>query len=137
MKILVLSFFLFPFSFLFSQGNLQFNKVWNLKYTVAAPNNANTTVGTITVPANKVWKIESASISIVAGLNYNSEKVNLYVDGHLLVLGGGTSTTNAQIYSACPLWLSSGIYPIIVANWVGSPYTTISSLSVIEFNIIP
>jgi len=56
MKILLLSFFLLPFSFLYSQGNLQFNQV---KLVGDAPS---------TVPAEKVWKIESATLSIKDGI---------------------------------------------------------------------
>jgi hypothetical protein len=56
MKILILSFFLVLCSLLYSQGNLQFNQV---KLVGDAP---------LTVPTEKVWKIESATLSIKDGI---------------------------------------------------------------------
>jgi len=52
MKILLLSIFILPFFFLFSQGNLQFNQVVNLN-----------SGSTYTVPTGKVFKIESISFN--------------------------------------------------------------------------
>ena len=56
MKILILSFFLVLCSLIYSQGNLQFNQV---KLVGDAP---------LTVPTEKVWKIESATLSIKDGI---------------------------------------------------------------------
>ncbi len=137
MKILSLLLFVFCFSGIQAQGNLQFNRVVNLKYSVACNNSSNTTVGNITVPTDKVWKIESASISALSGWYRSIDLLNLYLDGHMLVQGGGNLSTSSPTYSSCPVWLSSGTYPVIVANYTGSSYTTVSSLSIIEFNVIP
>ena len=137
MKILSLLLFIFCFSGIQAQGNLQFNRVVNLKYSVACNNSANTTVGIITVPTDKVWKIESASVSALSGWYRSIDLLNLYLDGHMLVQGGGNLSTSSPTYSSCPVWLSAGTYPVIVANYTGSSYTAVSSLSIIEFNVIP
>jgi len=111
MKILILSFFLLPFSFLFSQGNLQFNQV--LTY-----NGSLTTSAIWTVPVGKVWKIESV----------------------LMVNMGGTSTFKVNnttvLYNGLPsqpIWLKAGDYCQFSMSQAGNGYF----LSIIEFNIIP
>jgi hypothetical protein len=137
MKILFLIIFFLTSLEMFAQGNLQFNRVVNLKYSVACNTSANTTVATVTVPTDKVWKIESASISALSGWFRSIDLLNLYVDSHMLVQGGGNLSTSSPTYSSCPVWLSAGTYPVIVANYTGSSYTAVSSLSIIEFNVVP
>ena len=60
MKHTLFCFFLFPI-LLQAQGNLQFNKVINLKYKICGGFNQTCTTPEIyfdTVPSGKVWKIE-------------------------------------------------------------------------------
>ena len=48
----------------YGQGNLQFNQVINIQFTKRLPYNTGGGADTlITVPAGKIWKIESAGSS--------------------------------------------------------------------------
>jgi len=111
MKILILSFFLIPFSFLFSQGNLQFNQVLIVDAT---------TSGTaVNVPTGKVWKIESVAFtSNSAYFQINWGGLNYFL------------LNNSSGYSNLPFWLPSGA----AVSFVGS---TNGKVSVIEFNVVP
>jgi hypothetical protein len=136
MKILSLLLFVFCFSGIQAQGNLQFNRVINLKNTANVPLNSTSTIATLNVPTDKVWKIESASIN--SGIAPNSyifrDKLHLYVDSHLII---GTDPATLTSLNGCPLWLSSGTYPLIISNMIGSNMPCSTSLSIIEFNITP
>jgi hypothetical protein len=135
MKILFFLLLFFSLSGIHAQGNLQFNRVINLKYTAVCSSSVNTNVASITVPADKVWKIESASIC--QNLPYYSirDNTSLYIDGQLLVQN--TNPSNLFIFSSCPIWLSPGTYPLIVSNANTSSFAVLTSLSIIEFNVVP
>ena len=81
MKILILSFFLVLCSLLYSQGNLQFNQV---KLVGDAP---------LTVPAEKVWKIESATLSIKDGIRVPPR----FIIGTDTIVMGYESYTTSQL----------------------------------------
>jgi hypothetical protein len=125
MKILILSFFLLPFSFLFSQGNLQFNQVLTYGGTLNAglisTNNGNYQYSSpaYTVPSGKVWKIES-----VMSVNSIHMIVNNLAVGNM---GSGQSPT-------FPLWLKAG--DVLRFAYSSSSANTYF-FSGIEFNIIP
>ncbi len=119
---------------LVAQGNLQFNQV---KLVTA----------TETVPAGKVWKIESVIYNIPSGSNtyqtgnygdcsasdYN--RSSIIVDGTPTKIGQGTtplgysSGSYTHTYTILPLWLPAG------ATLSGGLCS--NKISVIEFNIIP
>ena len=130
MKILILSFFLLTFSFLFSQGNLQFNQV-KLVSTVE------------TVPVGKLWKIESIlySTPIVANGNATiafsvSSDASILINGTSAVTRSSRGVNSSQgggYYAVwditLPIWLPAG-------STIGSS-AGVNSISIIEFNIIP
>jgi hypothetical protein len=112
-----------------AQGNLQFNQV--------------ILVSSIqTVPANKVWKIENASLSITTNITFSLTDQISSGDGKrmasftYLINGttnyGGMGTTNSSFNSppdhVFPFWLPAGT--TLAAG------TNVNYLSVIEFNII-
>jgi hypothetical protein len=152
MKILFLSFFLVPFSFLFAQGNLQFNQVYNLNYSgTQTPTAGVPTVtfqnASISVPAGKVWKIESANVT-------TQQSISTGYLLHPIVNGGGTflmlnniviannlgTTMNYDKFTCFPFWLPAGTYPVKLVGQYPNDYgawTAYSNISVIEFNIIP
>lgn len=116
----------------YSQGNLQFNKVINI--------NLSTSDTTLTVPTNKVWKIESA------GFNENMRPTNgcqikLYLQNYFLFGSqSDLSTTTLALFSNFPIWLSTGDYQLYVRymNCNGNSIPGVSSsVSIIEFNIVP
>ena len=122
---LIFTFFLFiGISQLWGQGNLQFNQLLNLEVTCCSPTS-------YTVPAGKVWKIESA---VSANQYYPVRITNINgrsLNGHIC------KDANA----------SYGVFPIVLPFWV-APNTVIQFntgsnngekgyVSIIEFNIIP
>jgi hypothetical protein len=124
MKFIFSLFLIFGVSQLWSQGNLQFNQILNLEVTCCSPTS-------YTVPAGKVWKIESA---VSANQYYPVRITNMNgrsLNGHIC------KDANS----------SYGVFPIVLPFWV-APSTVIQFntgsnngekgyVSIIEFNIIP
>ena len=133
MKILILSFFLLPFSFLFSQGNLQFNQVLTFTGSIGVTGPGAVSSPIQTVPTGKVWKIESvggsasnqSSSNVRFGIQINSGISMVY--WHTLV-----------DQNICPIWLKASDN---LQFYYYSPLSTAQScsyvISVVEFNIIP
>ncbi|MDG1428407.1 MAG: hypothetical protein P8H56_09350 [Crocinitomicaceae bacterium] len=95
----------------FAQGNLQFNQVLVLDATPAG--------NLVTVPADKVWKIESVALS-----NNNA---------YFQIQWGGLNyfvLNNSSPYANLPFWLPSNESISLVAN-------VNSKVSIIEFNVVP
>ncbi|MDP4867136.1 MAG: hypothetical protein NWQ47_08305 [Crocinitomicaceae bacterium] len=122
MKILILSFFLLPFSFLFSQGNLQFNQV--VSGAGILGNNGVSTI--LTVPADKVWKIES-----VNGWADSGSRTGLTINNVSTLISSATF----------PIWLKAGdTFRLTVFTNPGTGYAygpLNYYYSIIEFNIVP
>jgi hypothetical protein len=115
----------------FGQGNLQFNQV--VKQTFSTTSTSTFIVGTITVPAGKVWKVESCGF------------VQQFVSGAEGVLGSSLNQVvlgSHAIYYLnnpglvyLPLWLPTGTYQVSANTGVAG--TKIISISAIEFNVVP
>ncbi len=132
--ILVFSFLLIAaVTNLYAQGNLQFNQV---KLVTTAQ----------TVPAGKVWKIESVIYNIpedqssyqlnTGGCSItNYRSTSIVVDGTPTKVGQGTTTAAysnlayTHSYTPLPIWLPEGT--------TLSGGTCLNKVSVIEFNIVP
>jgi hypothetical protein len=129
MKYIVVLFFALLFNEAHAQGNLQFNQVVTVSTT------------SMTVPAGKVWKVESYSESEVTfNSNYSSGCVNVnyhrplvinnnnyYFFGNMATASSGANyiTTGNKL----PIWLKSGDQIRTVCS---SDFA-----SAIEFNIVP
>jgi len=115
-KIFVLAALLFAFNMAtHAQGNLQFNKV----ISGAANIGANTSMGLMTVPIGKVWKLEA--------VNSFSSNNPSYIE----INGVDVSSQAAWCF---PFWLSAGS----TFDLVASPYAPLQSqYSIIEYNIVP
>ena len=120
-----------------AQGNLQFNQVKNVEITgTTLPNttqigNPISTLGSITIPIGKVWKIES-----VTGIK-NGQESNDIFGTHVRVLIGNHKAlvSPGDEIIMFPIWLSAGNYPIKAGS---NPLDSlIISISAIEFNIVP
>jgi hypothetical protein len=117
-----------------AQGNLQFNQVIRLSYTgFIASNAAPVSAGSITVPANKVWKIESGS---AIDTKLYTVPFSLTVDGQL-IYSGHSSGSSMPFYASPPIWLSAGTYNVSVALVTGFNYNFVAKISALEFNITP
>jgi len=119
----------------FGQGNLQFNQVRLISTSQ-------------TVPAGKVWKVESALISNIltpaaTQSHMNTNGAYMLVNGNSIAVSGtyaswgtpavtwnasGTMTTSGGL-TTFPLWLPAGT--TLAAS------TNVTYLSVMEFNITP
>ena len=122
MKILILSFFLVLCSLLYSQGNLQFNQVLSGSGTLG--NNGAST--TLTVPADKVWKIES-----VNGWADSGSRPGLTINGVSTLISTATF----------PIWLKAGdtFRLTVLSNpSSGNAFGPLNYYySIIEFDIVP
>ena len=134
MKVLFFfTFFMLWFTPFFAQGNLQFNQV---KLVTALE----------TVPAGKVWKVESVIYNISqTASGYQStnggcsqayyESTAIEIAGTPTKVGQGTQ---AASYSSLAYTHSYTILPIwIPAGTTLSGGVCLNKISVIEFNIIP
>ena len=146
MKKLILISFLFISIGIYSQGNLQFNRVINLEYTQNLNGNAETLLESITLEENKVWKVVSASITegdFQRGgipLYRTSNDVGLFINKTKIYAAWGSLATTISNQSVrMPIWISSGSgTKNILAYMVNAninPYTI--SISIIEFNVVP
>ena len=117
-----------------AQGNLQFNQVINQTHSGALTSTPQI-LGTITVPAGKVWKVEAVSFTY-AGTYYASGGSGFwaYIGDYIVYDGytGGYSNMN----SSFPLWLKPGTYDVIGRANTSYPNGRIA-ISAIEFNVIP
>lgn len=121
-----------------AQGNLQFNRVVRESYTGVSAANATAgaaiVAGTITVPANKVWKIESGSV--VKTPTLNPFYMSLNIDGQTLYYSNGAS--GYVVFNSTPIWLNEGTYEVTVSNtYTQGSIAFIAKISAIEFNIVP
>ncbi|MEY3049641.1 MAG: hypothetical protein RL365_1679 [Bacteroidota bacterium] len=139
MKTFFLSIAVFIIHLSVAQGNLQFNQVilWKLNSQSLYPNNNDYEIqGTLTVPQNKVWRIDAASY------NAATTSYDLTLDNFLL-FARKTSSGGGLIYHQdieFPIWLPSGTYNYL-ARWYcancGVQTYAGSSVSIVEFNVIP
>ncbi len=125
---------IFLYTGAFTQGNLQFNQV---KLVTALE----------TVPAGKVWKIESVIYNIAEGSTTyqtgNYGNCNTNDNNSAAIVVAGTPTKVGQ--GTSPLGYSSGSYVhsyTILPIWLPAGTTLsggicLNKISVIEFNIIP
>jgi|LakMenEpi03Aug12_release.lakeMendotaPanAssembly.Ray.scaffolds.fasta_scaffold1431834_1 hypothetical protein len=106
-----------------AQGNLQFNQVLYLSSTFPSNNN----IGT--VPAGKVWKIESVgggSTGFTPWFRINGVNAGYFI----------FNTTNAQMaFNSCrlPMWFPAGTAIGFGSNEGGS----VIWFSIVEFNVVP
>ena len=128
-KTLILLFVLLPFSLLINaQGNLEYNKVKLVTINGSYPYQYQYDQ-VFTVPAGKVWKIESA---IVGYYQYGSP--TMYLDNQLIYQTGLAN----KIF---PIWLPSGSYTLslfcVSCNGSSGPGNLKGSISAIEYNEVP
>jgi hypothetical protein len=118
MKSLLFLLIFICFGALKAQGNLQFNQVINMPFT-----GTNTTP--VSVPAGKVWKIESCMLNTPS----NNYAYMLYNGVYYNMRQQLSSAHNVNF----PFWLASGTSVTFGGNGGG----TGGMLSILEFNIVP
>jgi hypothetical protein len=147
-KSVSLSVFLFLFAALANrsaaQGNLQFNavKYYTLSVTQPASGNYQESSQTITVPAGKVWKIESAlGGQFVPGTNQTTVNGSamILLDGRVLFQTNTGTSVLTVTNPSTPFWLPAGTYTLTIKSptSVGTTAQFLGSVSILEFNIVP
>lgn len=136
MKInLALLFFSFVLVQLSAQSELEFNQAKFLEFDGATGvDNYN---ATITVPAGKIWKIESASVNAIDNngfLNTSSSYGYITLNGTVITNIETGSLTFAQ-HPAYPIWLPSGTYNLMIVQVACSVCNTQAFISALEFNV--
>jgi len=129
-----LSMLFFSFALgIWSQGNLQFNQV--VTYTGSGSGSFSYNSPTWTVPAGKVWKVESASPNLGNAAVTRAVNVNSGVDWGSYRL---TSSGQDLSVSPFPIWLKAGDQVQLHASGNCCSTTNFSyAISVVEFNIVP
>lgn len=102
-----------------AQGNLQFNQIILLDIASGATQ-------AITVPANKVWKIESVGTGTSSNPNVDLRNSSAVSIAHFASMTGTGAT------AAFPFWLPAGFSGSFI-NFNSAR----SCISIIEFNVIP
>ena len=116
-----------------AQGNLQFNQV--VTYTGTGSGSFSYTSPTWTVPAGKVWKIESASPSLANSAV--TRKINVEAGGGWGTFALTTASTETTI-NPFPIWLKAGDQvQLQAAGNCCSTTTFYYAISILEFNIVP
>ncbi len=90
-----------------------------------------------TVPAGKVWKVESAMLTGNLGINtgttsYQTQSAIIRVDGqniNLMHTFGNSYGVQFQELTRLPMWLPAGT--------TLEPSTNIGKISIIEFTVVP
>lgn len=117
-----------------AQSNLVFNQVKNIFGTTSIVNSTisiSNQHGNIFIPAGKVLKIESATLSFNGILSQN---VSLLIGNHV-VYSGSSFSGGVNIF---PFWLSEGSYAVEMAvSGNGINQSIKYSISGIEFNVLP
>jgi hypothetical protein len=121
-----------------AQGNLQFNQVIFLEKSIVLPANISSsfTEQSITVPAGKVWKIES----VMASFFQNTATPNPSFSTSGTVMLNKKIIFSTSNVASFPIWLPEGTYTIryIYNNSTsGSINELYGAISAIEFNVIP
>lgn len=115
-----------------AQANLVFNQVKNIMGIITISNSTiNNQPNNIVVPAGKVLKIESASLS---NNGFLSQYTSLLIGNHN-VYSGSNFTGGVNTF---PFWLSEGSYSVeMTVSGNGINQAIKYSISGIEFNVVP
>ena len=133
-KLLFILFTLLMTHGFYSQGNnLQFNQVLNYDYEKnSGASYAWHNVGTITVSANKVMKITSASTYVINVQGNNYISTSAIKVGEQII---HSRLTNIGTEGNLPTWLSQGTYNVYLYS-TSATSSIKGSLSIVEFNIV-
>lgn len=120
-----------------AQGNLQFNRVVIVETDFAVPNTNfyHSADLSFTVPAGKVWKIESAH-----GTYQNDNSTNLSYSAfvHVMIDKKFIHYYNSGSYTYLPMWLPEGTYTLKVVMSSGGSvgHQIYGGFTGIEFNVV-
>lgn len=135
MKSLFIALFVCFLNVVSAQGNLQFNEVKFIKMSYIVTTNVTNQYQeqTITVPAGKVWKIESCTSTFLAmsGTNPSYSDVGRMFLDKMQISNSGVNVL--------PIWLPAGTYTLRLVYNSNTSYSNsevVGAISVIEFNVL-
>lgn len=141
--------FLFMSIGLYSQGNLQFNRVVNIEIKKKLTVTINNTTGgpggknvleTVVIPEKKVWKIVNVSVRYYDENRQDEPPSGIVHDGITVTMNGIIIWHPPQVqrYSdlTFPVWINEGSKDLIGWNYHQSTTPLMLSISAIEFNIV-
>lgn len=125
-----------------AQNNLQFNRVFleTVSYTPSSSLNYSYADVTFTVPAGKIWKVETAH-GTYKSTSTTNPSYNAYI--HVLINDNLVSYYNSNGVTVTgnhlPMWLPAGTYTLraSASASAGSVGVAIGTITGIEFNITP
>lgn len=127
-----------------AQGNMQFNQVINLTISTSfAPGNSSSNNQTlvVTVPAGKVWKIESANMSYQSSSSSKYFVADASNEICQVVLDGAIIAVSSDDFykTPGPIWLAEGAHTFILQGFINSSsqYRWHALITAIEFNVVP
>lgn len=151
-KLFLLGVILFLAVSMNAQGNMQFNQVKHLVYsgtvTTGLSSGSLQSIVSLTVPAGKIWKVESGSIYVLSGNSNNptnatdvyTDELILTIDKQILWKGAKYSSVgySPAIIPNSPIWLPAGSYALsyFCPNTYSYLISYNATISAIEFNII-
>lgn len=119
-----------------AQNNLEFSRVINQDIYLLSDGTTSykETSITLTVPAGKVWKVESATVAE----KFNGSNYDYYANGGTLVLNSTViGRQNSSYTNGLPFWLSAGNHELILQGGTSSAsYEWFGHLSIIEFSVV-
>lgn len=113
-----------PTPVIVNNGGLEFSSVKHLTYTSSISGSGVTKVASITIPSNKVWKIESASSKFFSSNSYHP-LYNVFIDKHSI----------DEVDGIFPIWLPAGTFEIEILGITSYAYQYLIAISAIEYNI--
>lgn len=118
----------------FAQGNLQFNRAFLVEHSFVVPINVLGPFSeiSITVPAGKVWKLES----VIATLQNSNGSIGTT----MAVMINNKSLYASGTAAPFPVWLPEGTYTLrltYTSNTGLANNVVYGGVSGIEFNVIP
>ena len=133
-KILFISLLILCSNLIYSQGfNLEFSQpiLKEISGTTTGPSGwklVSTT--TFTVPASKIWKIESGGTTFLDGLA-SINNANLLINSNVIYYGGPYTP------NSFPIWLQAGTYNFKLTSDVSSGVLINGFISGVEYNLVP
>ncbi|CAN5290017.1 hypothetical protein BH09BAC1_BH09BAC1_02600 [soil metagenome] len=128
----------------FAQGNLQFNQVitQSINTAFAAGSSRPGTSVTLTVPAGKVWKIESAHVSSQSSSSSNQYNISTGSSTVCYIILDEAIIATFDSYAPLvggAIWLKEGTHTLLLQGYVNSSstYKFNGLVTGIEFNIVP
>ena len=132
-KTILISFLLLSCVLFYGQGssyNLGFSQVLNFEYNTSMISAyQESTVGSLTVPSGKVWKVSSGSCYPSPN---NNAGCSIRIGNNVIYMVGNSASSAV---ANTPTWLNPGSYSVVISSILGQSSAFLGALTIVEFNI--